>query len=172
MANMANMMGGGGGAGGPPAGGGGGALPAGLPPGLPPNIAAMARGMDPATLAGLMGQFGLSTPPPLNSDPTAGDGKVGEVCEVGGLSHLQKLIKESPGLIVDFWSPTCPPCMRIKPTFEGLAKANENPNLVFASVNTSVVRDAPTHFKVTGIPNFIAFHNSAVFKNFKGADEP
>jgi len=32
--------------------------------------------------------------------------------------------------------------MRIKPTFESAAKANDNPNLVFAAVNTSVARDA------------------------------
>lgn len=174
MANMANMMGGAGAGGaGAGAGGGGGGMPAGLPAGLPPNIANMARGMDPAMLQGLMQRFGgmggMGGAPP--TDPTAGDAKVGEVCQVGGLSHLQKLIKESPGLIVDFWSPTCPPCMRIKPTFESAAKANENPNLVFAAVNTSVVRDAPGHFQVSAIPNFIAFHNGAQFKNFKGADE-
>jgi thiol-disulfide isomerase/thioredoxin len=38
---------------------------------------------------------------------------------------LNKLIKETPALAVDFWSPTCPPCMRIKPVFESFSKANE-----------------------------------------------
>jgi hypothetical protein len=31
--------------------------------------------------------------------------------------------------------------MRIKPTFESAAKANENANIVFAAVNTSETRD-------------------------------
>ena len=88
MGNMANMMGGAGGGGMPSAGAGGGGMPAGLPPGLPPNIANMARGMDPAMLQGLMQRFGGmgGGAPPI--DPTAGDAKVGQVCQVGGLSHL------------------------------------------------------------------------------------
>lgn len=78
--------------------------------------------------------------------PIITESKVGEVCQIASLSHMQKLVKESPGLIVDFWSPSCPPCMRIKPTFESAAKANENPNLVFAACNTAEVRDAPGAF--------------------------
>lgn len=61
--------------------------------------------------------------------------------------------------------------MRIKPTFESAARANENPNLVFAAVNTSQVRDCSQAFGVSAIPNFIAFLNGQQFKNFKGANE-
>ena len=57
------------------------------------------------------------------------------------MKQLQELINNTPGLIVDFWSPSCPPCMRIKPVFESAAKANENDNLIFAAVNTSQVQD-------------------------------
>jgi thiol-disulfide isomerase/thioredoxin len=49
---------------------------------------------------------------------------------------LQQLIKDSPALAVDFWSATCPPCMRIKPIFESLSSSNQNENLIFAAVNT------------------------------------
>ena len=31
--------------------------------------------------------------------------------------------------------------MRIKPTFESAAKANDNPNLVFVAVNTQMAQD-------------------------------
>lgn len=61
--------------------------------------------------------------------------------------------------------------MRIKPTFESAAKANTNPNLVFAAVNTQVARDASMAFGVNAIPNFIAFKDGKQFENFKGADE-
>ena len=98
--------------------------------------------------------------------------KVGEVCQVVNNAHLQKLIKDSPGLIVDFWSQTCPPCMRIKPTFEAAAKSNDNENLVFAAVNTQQAQDAAQAFQVNAIPNFIAFLNGKQYKNFKGANEP
>ena len=61
--------------------------------------------------------------------------------------------------------------MRIKPTFENAAKANDNPNLVFATINTSIVRDCSQAYGVSAIPNFIAFYNGSQFKNFKGANE-
>ena len=150
MGGMGGMPGMGGAGG---AGGGGG-----LPAGLPPNIQNMMQGMDPNMMNQLMQRFG-GMGGGAQAPPVQLEAKVGEVCKIAGLSHLQKLIKESPGLIVDFWSPSCPPCMRIKPTFESAAKANENPNLVFAACNTQEVRDAPGAFQVSAIPNFIAFHN-------------
>ena len=61
---------------------------------------------------------------------------VGEVCEIRHLAHLKGIIQDYPAVIVDFWSPSCPPCMRIKPEFAALAKANDNENLVFCTVNT------------------------------------
>lgn len=99
----------------------------------------MAQNMDPAMMQNLMQRFGgmgMGPPPPMEGPP-----EVGKVYQCAGLQILQKLIKETPGLIVDFWSPSCPPCMRIKPTFENAAKANENPNLIFVAVNTQVARD-------------------------------
>lgn len=71
---------------------------------------------------------------------------------------------------MDFWNAGCPPCMRIKPHFEQLAKQNQNPNLVFASVDTTVAGDAARAYNVNAIPNFIFFKDGQVFKNFKGAD--
>ena len=68
--------------------------------------------------------------------------EVGKVFEVVNNGQLQKLLQNVAGVIVDFWSPSCPPCMRIKPVYESAAKANTNPNLVFATVNTQVARDA------------------------------
>lgn len=114
-----------------------------------------------------MGGMGGQPPPPVNTEP-----KLGEVCKVISLNQLNKLINDYPGLIVDFWSPTCPPCMRIKPTFEAAAKSNENENLVFAAVNTQEAPDCARAHNVNAIPNFIAFLNGKPFKNFKGANEP
>jgi len=46
------------------------------------------------------------------------------------------MIKNTPALIIDFWAAFCGPCKMIKPTYESMAKANENENIVFTSVNT------------------------------------
>lgn len=109
--------------------------------------------------------------PPPEAEVLGTPAELGTVCKIGGLTQLNKLIKETPALIVDFWSPTCPPCMHIKPIFENAAKTNENENLIFAAVDTSKVHDAPQAFQVTGIPNFIAFLNGKLYRNFKGANE-
>jgi len=145
-------MGGAGGAGGmPPMGGmggaggagGGGGLPPGMPPGgIPPHLQQMMGNMNPAMMQNLMQRFGGMGGMGGQGPPAAQEPRVGEVCQVANNAHLQKLIKDCPGLIVDFWSQTCPPCMRIKPTFEAAAKANDNENLVFAAVDTQQARDA------------------------------
>ena len=134
-------MGGAGAGGMPPMGGAGGMPgggPGGMPPGgIPPHLQNMMAGMNPQMMNQLMQRFGgMGGFPGGQAGPVATEPKVGEVCQVANLAHLQKLIKDCPGLIVDFWSQTCPPCMRIKPTFESAAKANDNENLVFAAVNT------------------------------------
>jgi thiol-disulfide isomerase/thioredoxin len=129
-------------------------------------------GMNPAMMNQLMQRFGgMGGMGGAPQAPPLGPPVVGQVYQCPGLSILQKLIKETPGLMVDFWSPSCPPCMRIKPTFESAAKANDNPNLVFVAVNTQVARDCGQAFGVTAIPNFIAFLNGKQHKNFKGANE-
>lgn len=61
--------------------------------------------------------------------------KMGEVMQITSLAHLQLLIKEQPAVVIDFWSPTCPPCMRFKPIFENTAAGNQNPKIVFCAVN-------------------------------------
>jgi thioredoxin 1 len=61
--------------------------------------------------------------------------KMGEVMQISSLAHLQFIIKEQPAVIIDFWSPTCGPCMRFKPIFENIAASNQNPKIVFCAVN-------------------------------------
>ena len=59
----------------------------------------------------------------------------GEVFEITSLVQLQKIIKDYQGVIIDFWSPTCPPCMSFKPKFESACRGNPNKNIVFCTVN-------------------------------------
>lgn len=61
--------------------------------------------------------------------------------------------------------------MRIKPTFEAVAKANEVENLRFVAVNTQAARDVAMHFQIQTIPQFHAFVNNKPHKMFKGANE-
>jgi len=70
-----------------------------------PNLGG-AGGNPMAGLAGL-----LNSPPPPTSPVT----------EITDSAHLDRILQQSPGVIIDFWSPTCPPCMKMKPTFEAVA---------------------------------------------------
>ena len=94
----------------------------------------------------------------------------GPVIQITSLHQLTKLIKDSPALAVDFWSPSCPPCMRIKPFFENLAKTNENENVVFCAVNTMQCRDCAAAHKITAIPHFKFFLGGSEYTDFKGAN--
>ncbi len=97
--------------------------------------------------------------------------KLGEVCHVSNQAHLAKIIRDSPGVVVDFWSPTCPPCMRFKPVFEGAARANQNKNIVFCAVECDRARDCAQANNVRSIPQFNFFLNGASLATFVGADE-
>ena len=68
--------------------------------------------------------------------------KLGEVCVIQNQAHLSKIIKDNPAVVVDFWSPTCGPCMRFKPIFETAARGNKNHKIIFCSVECDRVRDA------------------------------
>ena len=61
--------------------------------------------------------------------------------------------------------------MRFKPTFEGLARANQNEKIVFCAVETDNNREASMAFQVSSIPQFNFFLNGEESSKFIGADE-
>jgi thioredoxin-like negative regulator of GroEL len=87
------------------------------------------------------------------------------------LAVIQKVIKDTPGVIIDFWSPTCPPCMRFKPTFEGMARNNTNKNIIFATCQTNEAREVAQNYNVQSIPQFNFFLGGSQTAMFVGADE-
>lgn len=97
--------------------------------------------------------------------------KLGEVLQITSLPQLQAIIKDYQGVIVDFWSTRCPPCMRFKPIFEGYARANKNKNIVFCGVETDKNRDTAMAFQVSSIPQFNFFFGGNQMVKFIGADE-
>lgn len=87
-----------------------------------------------------------------------------DVKEVSNLSELNTLITTKLGLIVDFWSPTCGPCMMFKPIFHKLAKGNTCPGISFCSVNISVNREAAATNRIQAIPTF-HFYFEVMYSN-------
>lgn len=73
--------------------------------------------------------------------PSYPEPKLGQVLKIESQIHLRKTVDENPGVVVDFWAAYCGPCMQFKPQYEAMAKANQNPKIVFCSVETDKVRD-------------------------------
>ncbi len=74
------------------------------------------------------------------------------VVEVGSNAELEGLIEGSLGLVVDFWSPTCPPCRMFKPNYHQVANANKCAQLKFCAVNTMVNREAAMIQHISAVP--------------------
>ena len=93
------------------------------------------------------------------------------MCEIKSLLQLQAIIKDYSGVVIDFWSPGCPPCMRFKPTFEANARANSNDKIAFCTVETDQNQEAAQAFQVSSIPQFNFILNGEESSKFIGADE-
>jgi len=128
-------------------------------------------GFDPNLLAGFnpnnFGNFGgqnTNTTAPTTSGPA--------VKNIVDPSELTKLIQSSPAVIIDFFSYTCPPCMKIKPYYESLAKtyAARCPGLKFVSVDTQAARMIAMNHQIQSIPTFVAYYEGVQFQRFSGAD--
>lgn len=66
--------------------------------------------------------------------------------------------------IIDFWSPSCHPCMFLKPQIENLeSKYN---NIKFYSVDTSKNKRIAMEYKVMSLPTILIFNNSSEIRRF------
>lgn len=73
--------------------------------------------------------------------------------------------------MVDFWSPSCGPCMRFKPIFESTASANQNTKIVFCAVNVQQSQEIAGAFGISSIPQFNFYLGGKEHTKFVGADE-
>lgn len=77
--------------------------------------------------------------------------------------HEDVQLAEKP-VIVDFWSPECPPCRRLLPILEGLS--NEG-----IPVFKATIEDEPElaqHFGVSALPTLVLFKNGEVVDRLVG----
>jgi len=130
-------------------------------------------GFDPNLLAGFnpnnFGNFGGQNTNTTSNTSTASGPAVKNIVDP---TELTKLIQSSPAVIIDFFSYTCPPCMKIKPYFESLAKTYSVrcPELKFVSVDTQAARMIAMNHQIQSIPTFVAYYEGVQFQRFSGAD--
>jgi len=83
-------------------------------------------------------------------------------------ADFDKVIKEKPLVIVDFWAEWCAPCRAIAPIVEDLAKKYAG-QVTFAKLNTDENPEVPQRYMVMGIPTLLFFKGAKLVDQVVGA---
>jgi len=70
----------------------------------------------------------------------------------------QQIVRATGPVLVDFWSPTCPPCRKLGPVIETLADEYKD-RAVVAKVNVNNLPDLARKYSISSIPAVILFSN-------------
>jgi len=74
--------------------------------------------------------------------------------------NFEKVITESPMVIVDFWAPWCGPCRGFAPIYDKAAEAHQD--VVFGKVNTDAEQELAGAFNIRSIPTLMVFREKVV----------
>jgi thioredoxin len=81
--------------------------------------------------------------------------------------NFEKVITSNPTVVVDYWAPWCGPCRGFAPVFERVAE--QNPDVVFAKVNTDDEQEIAGHFQIRSIPTLMVFREQIIVFSQPGA---
>ena len=81
--------------------------------------------------------------------------------------NFEQVVTSNPTVIVDYWAPWCGPCRGFAPVFERVAE--QNPDVVFAKVNTDEEQEIASHFQIRSIPTLMVFREQIVVFSQPGA---
>lgn len=79
-------------------------------------------------------------------------------------------ITDNSIVLVDFWAAWCGPCRMFAPTFA--AASEENPDIVFAKVDTEAERELAAAASIRSIPTLMAFRDKILVFSQPGALSP
>ncbi len=68
----------------------------------------------------------------------------------------QEVIKSNQLVLVDFWSPTCPPCLILGPIIEEIAKEFKG-RAKIAKLNVAENPETTRSYQIMGIPTLVIF---------------
>ena len=72
-------------------------------------------------------------------------------------------------VVVDFWGPTCAPCMALKPRYHEMEKEFGD-KVKFTSVDCSANMKVTIKFKIMGLPTFLFWKDGAEVKRLTKDD--
>lgn len=79
----------------------------------------------------------------------------------------KEVINSAQLVLVDFWSPTCPPCLMLAPVIEEIAKEFEGRARV-GKLNVMENQETAGKYEIFGIPTIIIFKNGKEIERAAG----
>lgn len=83
-------------------------------------------------------------------------------------ADFDKVVKEHPYVVVDFWAEWCGPCKAIEPTIADLAVKYDG-KVTFAKLNSDENPRKVQEYMVMGIPTILFFRNGSLVDQVVGA---
>jgi len=83
-------------------------------------------------------------------------------------AEFDRVVKEHPYVIVDFWAEWCAPCRAIAPIVDELAKRYAG-KVTFVKLNTDENPAVPQRYMVMGIPTLLFFKDGKLVDQVVGA---
>ena len=88
------------------------------------------------------------------------------VHDIATESQLGKILEEADTVIIDFWSPVCPPCKAFAPVFE--EASCRHPGVSFCKVNTRDEEELSGAFEVEHIPTLVVIRDRVLVASQPG----
>ena len=93
---------------------------------------------------------------------------MGQLAEITSEQEfVAKVLKSPLPVLVDFWGDDCPPCLRMLPRVEELARVYTGRVAVF-KMNVFDAPAVPADYGITSIPSFILFKEGEPLEGFTG----
>ncbi|WP_245676860.1 thioredoxin family protein [Oligoflexus tunisiensis] len=88
---------------------------------------------------------------------------------MNGIETFRSKIMEAKGsFLVDFWGPSCAPCLDLNRALEALEDGYRG-TLTFVKINADEEIDIATEFGVRGLPTLILIHDGQIMERWIGA---
>ena len=72
--------------------------------------------------------------------------------------------------LVDFWGPSCMPCLQFAPVYESMSEAH--PEILFGKVNTEEEPGLAMRFNIQSVPTMVAFREKIIVFSETGTMPP